>query len=347
MADIQDASDAIKVAERIQQELSLPLKLDEQEVFTSASIGIALNSTLDYDQPEQLLRDADAAMYRAKALGKARYALFNRDMYASALARLQLEADLRRAIQLHEFQVYYQPIVSLLSGSIIGFEALLRWQHPQRGLVSSADFIPLAEETGLIVELGDWILYEACHQMQAWLVQYPHHSCPKMSVNLSGKQFSQPNLIEQIRHTLLSTGLNPHYLTLEITEGVIAQNDDEAVAILLQLRQLGVEISIDDFGTGYSSLGRLYHFPISVLKIDRSFVHPITTDNRNLDIIEIIIALANKLGLSAIAEGVETPQQLAILKNLNCQSVQGYFFSEPLSSSQATALISANPQWCC
>ncbi|HEY9802838.1 MAG TPA: EAL domain-containing protein [Leptolyngbyaceae cyanobacterium] len=345
LTEIKDVSDAIKVAERIQQELKLPLKLDKQEVFTSASIGIALSSTLDYDQPEQLLRDADTAMYRAKALGKSRYALFNADMYASALFRLQLEVDLRRAIERQEFQVYYQPIVSLITGSIIGFEALLRWQHPQRGLLSPVDFIPLAEETGLIVEIGYWTLFEACRQMQAWLMKYPHYSLEKMSVNLSAKQFCQPNLIEQIRHILHSTGLKPYNLALEITETVIVENGDEAIAILLKLRELGVEISIDDFGTGYSSLGRLYSFPISVLKIDRSFVNPMTTDNRNLDIIEIIVTLADKLGIRAIAEGVERPEQLAILRKLNCQSVQGYFFSEPLDSSHTAALITANPQW--
>ncbi|MBD2242221.1 bifunctional diguanylate cyclase/phosphodiesterase [Nostoc sp. FACHB-888] len=343
---IQDVSDAIKVAERIQQELRSPLKLDEQEVFTSASIGIALSSTIDYDQPEQLLRDADTAMYQAKALGKSRYVLFNPDMYANALARLQLEADLRRAIERLEFQVYYQPIVSLTNGSILGFEALLRWQHPERGLLNPGDFIPLAEETGLIVEIGYWVLYEACRQMRAWQMSYPHHSLKKMSVNLSVKQFCQPNLIEQIRHILDSTGLDANSLALEITESVIVENGDEATAILLQLRELGIEISLDDFGTGYSSLGRLYSFPISVLKIDRSFVNPMTTDNRNLEIIDIIVALAHKLGMTVIAEGVETQEQVPILKNLHCESAQGYFFSSPLHSSGAVALIATNPEWC-
>ncbi|MBD2227336.1 MULTISPECIES: bifunctional diguanylate cyclase/phosphodiesterase [Calothrix] len=343
---IQDIADAINVAERIQQKLRKPLKVDSQQVFTSASIGIALSSTLNYERPEQLLRDADTAMYQAKSLGKSRYALFNPDMYASALARLQLEADLRRAIEHQEFQLYYQPIVSLISGRILGFEALMRWQHPERGLVNPADFIPLAEETGLIIEMGYWALYEACRQMQVWQMTYPHNSLEKISVNLSAKQFSQPNLMAQIRHILQTTGLNPQNLALEITESVIVENADEAVAILLKLRELGIEILIDDFGTGYSSLGRLYSFPISVLKIDRSFVDPMTTNKRNLDIIEIIVALADKLGMSAIAEGVETKEQLAILRNLHCQSVQGYFFSQPLHSSEAAALIARNPQWC-
>lgn len=346
LEEIQDVADAIKVAERIQQELRSPLNLDGQEVFTSASIGIALSSTLNYEQPEQLLRDADTAMYQAKALGKSRYALFHPEMYATALTRLQLEANLRRAIENQEFQLYYQPIISLTNCRIIGFEALMRWQHPERGLVNPVDFIPLAEETGLIVELGYWALTEACRQMQAWLQAYPHHSLEKMSVNLSAKQFCQPNLICQIRNILESTNLNPRNLALEITESVIVENGDEAIAILSKLRELGIEILIDDFGTGYSSLGRLYSFPISVLKIDRSFVNPMTTNKRNLDIIEIIVALANKLGMSAIAEGVETQEQLAILRNLHCESVQGYFFSQPLDSSNASALIAANPQWC-
>ncbi|BAY32386.1 diguanylate cyclase/phosphodiesterase with PAS/PAC sensor(s) [Nostoc carneum NIES-2107] len=346
LEEIQDVADAIKVAERIQQELRSPLNLDGQEVFTSASIGIALSSTLNYEQPEQLIRDADTAMYQAKALGKSRYALFHPEMYATALTRLQLEANLRRAIEHQEFQLYYQPIVSLTNCKIIGFEALMRWQHPEHGLVNPVDFIPLAEETGLIIELGYWALTEACRQMQAWQKAYPHHSLEKMSVNLSAKQFCQPNLICHIRNILQSTNLNPRNLALEITESVIVENGDEAIAILSKLRELGIEISIDDFGTGYSSLGRLYSFPISMLKIDRSFVDPMTTNKRNLDIIEIIVALADKLGMSAIAEGVETQEQLAILRNLHCGSVQGYFFSQPLDSSEAAALIAANPQWC-
>lgn len=340
LENIQDVSDAIRVAERIKQELKLPLNLDGQEVFTSASIGIALSSTVNYDHPEQLLRDADTAMYRAKALGKSRYALFNRDMYANALMRLQLEADLRRALAHQEFLVYYQPIVSLVSGDILGFEALLRWQHPERGLLNPRDFVPLMEETGLIVEIGYWVLYEACRQMQAWQVSHPHNSLRKISVNLCARQFSQPNLIEQIQQILDSTGLDSSALALEITEGVIAENSDEATATLIQLRELGIEILIDDFGTGYSSLGRLSSFPVSVLKIDRSFVEPMTSDNRNLEIIEIIIALAHKLGMTAIAEGVETQEQVTLLSKLGCESVQGYFFSRPLPSSEAGALIS-------
>ncbi|MEH1944353.1 MAG: EAL domain-containing protein [Nostoc sp.] len=342
---IQDVSDAIRVAERIEQEMALPFELDGQEVFITASIGIALSSTVDYENPEDLLRDADRAMYQAKVLGRAHYELFNSDMYANTLTRLKLETDLRRAIERLEFQVYYQPIVSLTSGSILGFEALLRWQHPERGLLNPADFIPLAEETGLIFSIGNWALHEACRQMQAWRVCHRSNLPKKISVNLSLKQFYQPGLIEQIGQILHSTGLDAGTLMLEITESVIVENGDKAATLLLQLQQMGIELSIDDFGTGYSSLSRLYNFPISVLKIDRSFISSIGASSRNLEIIEIIVTLAHKLGVDVLAEGVETKEQLALLRNLSCEYGQGHFFSVPLNSSAAETLIMENPQW--
>ncbi|MBW4610721.1 MAG: EAL domain-containing protein [Hassallia sp. WJT32-NPBG1] len=342
---IENLSEAIEVVELIQQQLALPFDLDGQEVFTTASIGIALNSILTYDQPENLLRDADTAMYRAKVLGRARYELFNPDMYTNAVDRLQLETDLRRAIERREFRVYYQPIVSLSSGTISGFEALLRWQHPERGLVYPADFIPLAEETGLIVEIGYWVLFEACRQMQVWQMRYPTSFLDKISVNLCAKQFYQADLIEQIAQILHSTGLDACSLVLEITESAIMENGDEANTALSQLREMGIELSIDDFGTGYSSLGRLHTFPINVLKIDRSFVSPMDANNRNLEIIEIIVTLADKLGMDVTGEGVETQEQLALVRKLNCEYGQGYFFSRPLDSSAAEALIMANPRW--
>ncbi|MBN3874742.1 bifunctional diguanylate cyclase/phosphodiesterase [Nostoc sp. JL33] len=342
---IQDVSDAIIVAERIQQELALPFELGGQQVFITASIGIALSSIVGYENPQDLLRDADTAMYRAKVLGRARYELFNSDMYANALARLQLESDLRRAIERVEFRVYYQPIVSLTNGSILGFEALLRWQHPERGLLNPADFIPLAEETGLIFSIGNWALHEACRQTQAWRVSHDSNFLEKISVNLSLKQFYQPNLIEQIGQILHSTGLDADTLLVDITENVIMENSNKAAATLLQLREMGIELSIDDFGTGYSSLGHLYNFPISMLKIDRSFISSIGTSSMNLEIIEIIVTLAHKLGVNVVAEGVETKEQLALLKKLRCEYGQGYFFSVPLNSSAAEELIMANPQW--
>lgn len=342
---IQDVSDAFIVAERIQQELALPFKLNGQELFITASIGIALSSIVDYEHPEEVLRDADTAMYRAKVLGRARYEVFNSDMYANALARLQLETDLRRAIEHEEFRVYYQPIVSLTSGSILGFEALLRWQHPEYGLLNPADFIHLAEETGLIFSIGRWVLHEACRQMQAWRVCHNSNLLEKISVNLSLKQFSQPDLIEQIEQILHSTGLDASTLMLEITESIIVANGDRVTTTLLQLQEMGIELSIDDFGTGYSSLGRLYNFPISVLKIDRSFISLMSANIRNVEIIEIIVSLAHKLGMDVLAEGVETKEQLALLRKLNCKYAQGHFFSVPLNSSAAEAFFMKNHRW--
>ncbi|MBC1238443.1 GGDEF and EAL domain-containing protein [Nostoc sp. 2RC] len=342
---IQDVSDAIKVAERIEQELKLPFELDGQEIFTTASIGIALSSTINYERPEDVLRDADTAMYRAKILGRARYELFNSNMYANALAKLQLETDLRRAIERRELRVYYQPIVSLTSGLMLGFEALLRWEHPERGLLTPADFISIAEETGLIFSIGKWVLQEACSQMQAWRASHPANLLKKISVNLSLQQFSQPDLIEQIEQILESTGLNADSLVLDITESVIVENGDRVIAVLYQLREMGIQLSIDDFGTGYSSLGRLYNFPISLLKIDRSFISSINTSSRDLEIIEILVTLAHKLCVDVLAEGIETKEQLALLRKVNCEYGQGHFFSVPLNSSAAEALIKANPQW--
>ncbi|MBW4500915.1 MAG: EAL domain-containing protein [Scytonema hyalinum WJT4-NPBG1] len=342
---IENVSNAIQVAERIQQELALPFRLNGQELSTTASIGIALSSAVDYNQPEDLLRDADTAMYRAKALGRARYELFNLEMYEDAVARLQLEIALRQAIERQEFQVYYQPIVSLTSGTISGFEALLRWQRPERGLVSPTDFIPIAEETGLIVSIGYWVLHEACRQMQAWRMCDRTNSLNKISVNLSLKQFSQPDLIGQMAQILHLTGLDASYLVLEITESVIMENGNETTVAFSKLREMGIELSIDDFGTGYSSLSRLHNFPISTLKIDRSFLSPIDNNSKNLEIIETIVTLAHKLGVDVTAEGVETKEQLAFLRSLNCEYGQGYFFSHPLDSSAATALIVTDPQW--
>ncbi|MDZ8185520.1 MAG: EAL domain-containing protein [Nostoc sp. ChiSLP02] len=342
---IQDVSDAIKVAERIEQELKLPFELDGQEIFTTASIGIALSSTVDYQRPEDVLRDADSAMYRAKMLGRARYELFNSIMYAHALAKLQLETDLRRAIERLELQVYYQPIVSLASGSILGFEALLRWEHPERGLLYPGDFISLAEETGLISSIGKWVLHEACSQMQTWRASYPYNLLKKISVNLSLKQFYQRDLIEEIRQILESTGLDAESLVLDITENLIVENGDRATAALLELREMGIELSIDDFGTGCSSLSRLYNFPISLLKIDRSFISSINGNSRDLEIIEILVTLAHKLGVDVLAKGIETKEQLALLRNLNCEYGQGHFFAVPLNRSAAEVLIKANPQW--
>ncbi|MBV8887705.1 MAG: EAL domain-containing protein [Chroococcidiopsidaceae cyanobacterium CP_BM_RX_35] len=344
MEGLKDLSDVFHLADCIQEALALPFELNGQEVFTTVSIGIAL-STTNFERPEDILRAADTAMYRAKALGRARYEIFNPDMYTQAVARLQLETDLRHALDRQEFQVYYQPIVAFASGRIAGFEALIRWQHPDRGLVTPTDFIPVAEETGQIVPIGYWVLRRACHEMQAWLERNSIPSPLKISVNLSLKQFSQPDLTQQIQQILHETGLHASSLVLEITESVIMENDTSATSALSQLQALGIQLSIDDFGTGYSSLARLHHFPISGLKIDRSFVSSPDALLGNSEIVETIATLAQKLGISVTAEGVETQEQVALLRELNCEYGQGYLFSPPLNSQDAEALIWASPQW--
>lgn len=342
LADIEDFSDALRVADRVEEELRLPFALDGQEVFTSASIGIALNAT-GYNQPEDVLRDADIAMYRAKSQG-ASYEIFNPDMHARAVALLQLETDLRNALEHQEFRLQYQPIVSLSTGTIIGFEALLRWQHPQHGFQNPAEFIAAAEETGLLTRIHQWVLHTACFQLRNWQLKLLETPPLMISVNLSGKQFTQTNLIDQINQILQETGLNAPSLRLEITEGAIMDGAESAATMLLQLRELGVQLSIDDFGTGYSSLGRLYRFPINGLKVDRSFVSQMGSEGGS-DIVETIVILAHKLGVDVTAEGVETAEQLTQLRALQCDYGQGYFFSQPLDNQAAEALIVANPQW--
>ncbi|OYD87493.1 hypothetical protein CDG77_29100 [Nostoc sp. 'Peltigera membranacea cyanobiont' 213] len=350
LVGIRDVLEVVAVVERIQKNLALPVVLDGHEVSTTASIGIALSIT-GCEQPEDYLRDADIAMYRAKAQGRACYEIFNSDMHIQAMAHLELINELRRAVELQEFRVYYQPIVSLSRGRITGFEALVRWLHPKHGIVLPGYFMPTAQETGLIIPIEQWILYEACGQIQQWREQfssscgYLAESPLTISINLCTTRFSEENLVAHINKVLQDTGLTAPSLTLEITEGVIMENDDKAIIRLKQLRNLGIQLAIDDFGTGYSSLGRLHHFPINQLKIDRSFVSGSIFDDGNLDIVQTIITLAHKLGVDVTAEGVETKEQLALLRKLNCEYGQGYFFSHPLDSSQATALIMANPQW--
>ena len=333
-----DYSVAIRIAERVQRKLMQPVRLNGQEIYTTASIGIAL-STIDYDQPENMLRDADTAMYHAKENGKARYEMFDSVMHASAVVRLQMENDLRRALERCEFEIYYQPIVSLETDQIAGFEALLRWHHPERGFVSPADFIPLAEETGIIIDLGHWVLLESCRQMRAWHTQLSTLEPLTISVNLSGKQFSQPDFISQIRLILEETELDPRCLKLEITESVMMDNAEMVTSMLTQLRDLGIQLSIDDFGTGYSSLSYLHRFPIDTLKIDRSFVGRMGIVDENSEIVRTIITLATNLGMTVIAEGIETHEQLIKLKALNCEYGQGYLFSRPVAASAIPALL--------
>jgi diguanylate cyclase (GGDEF)-like protein len=337
---IEDYDDVVLVAERAQKELMHPLNLNGHEVSTTASIGITL-STVNYDNPENILRDADTAMYHAKEKGKARYEIFDAAMHARAVSRLQLENDLRRALEREELAVHYQPIVSLDTNKIAGFEALVRWNHPEKGLVSPADFVSVAEETGLIVELGRWVLERSCYQMRAWQLQNPSPTPLTISVNLSGKQFLQNNLIEQIQQTLSETELDPRTLKLEITESVVMENAEIASSMLAQLRALGAQLSIDDFGTGYSSLSYLHRFPANTLKIDRSFISRIRSGDENTEIVRTIMTLANNLGMDVIAEGVETENQLAHLQEMKCKFGQGYLFSKPVNAQAAGELLRA------
>lgn len=344
---IQDVSDTTRLAEEINDTLSSPFYLDGCEVFMTLSVGIALNTRHNNRkagqesilQPEDLLRDADAAMHSAKAKGKACYEVFDAIMHGQSIDRLQMETDLRRAIVRQEFKVYYQPIVSLYTGRIIGFEALIRWQHPQRGLVSPTEFIPTAEETGLITPIGWWTLWEACYQLKAWQEQFPASKPLSMNVNLSCKQFTQPNLLDQIDEVLIKTGIAIGSLKLEITESVVMDNPDLVKEILLDLRKRKIHLCIDDFGTGYSSLSRLQHFPISTLKIDRSFVSRIGALGENSEIVQAIVTLAQTLSMDVVAEGIEVSEQVSPLIALQCEYGQGYFFSKPVDSEAAGALL--------
>jgi diguanylate cyclase (GGDEF)-like protein len=336
--DLGDTGEARAVAERLQRELSMPYNLGGQEVFITVSIGIATSAT-GYQCPEDILQDADTAMYRAKHLGKARHEVFNQAMRTHAVDVLEMERDLRRAVERREMFLQYQPIVSLDTGVLRGFEALVRWQHPKRGLIPPLKFIPIAEETGQIIPLGIWVLGQACRQMRRWQDLSPADEPLTISVNLSAKQFMQHDLLEQIQAVLRETELDPRSLKLEITETVVMENIETATRTLEHLRALGVELSIDDFGTGYSSLSYLQSFPVSTLKVDRSFVSRITESDGTAEIVRTILRLAQHLGMSVVAEGVETEQQRAQLRALECEFGQGYYFSKPMDEDAAEALL--------
>lgn len=332
------AKDAVRAAERIHANLQAPVILDNHEVFANTSIGIALSSP-GRSRPESLLRDADVAMYRAKAKGKASYAVFDESMSAAALERLELEADLRRALERDEFQVFYQPVVLLNSGEITGVEALVRWQHPERGLIAPAMFIPLAEETGLIIPLGLWVLETACRQLRSWQNQFPESRHLGLSVNLSARQFQHPTLLGDIARTLDETGFDPHLLALEITESIVMENGESTLQVLRELKGLGIQLAIDDFGTGYSSLAYLKRFPITTLKIDRSFVDRLDQDPEDTAIVRAIVTLAQALNLVVIGEGIETHQQSTHLRSLGCWRGQGYHFAKPMPADAIADLL--------
>jgi EAL domain-containing protein (putative c-di-GMP-specific phosphodiesterase class I) len=305
--------------------------LAERSVVISASMGLALSATSTRENPETLLRKADLAMYQAKGDGKARWAVFHPSMAARAMERLELETDLRQAEEREELRLVYQPILSLAERRIDGVEALVRWQHPTRGLVSPVQFIPVAEETGLIESIGVWVLREACRQARLWQRQYPSNPPLLMSVNLSARQVQQPGLPALVQRILLDAAVAPSTIKLEITESAIMQDPDAALKTLHGLRDLGVQLAIDDFGTGYSSLSYLKRFPVDTLKVDRSFVDGLGRDEHDTAIVRSIVDLARTLGLTVTAEGIETPMQQACLERLGCDRGQGYLFAKPLS----------------
>jgi diguanylate cyclase (GGDEF)-like protein len=338
LEDVSDAEDARAVADRVAAALRAPLVLEGQEVFPTASIGIAL-STPRRSRPDSILRDADVAMYHAKADGKDRSAVFDETMHEQAAERLTLEADLRRAVDRGELLVHYQPIVSLKDRAVVEVEALVRWQHPERGLVSPGEFIPVAEATGLIVPIGQQVLEQACRQVAAWQTRYPTEPKLVVSVNLSARQFQQPDLLEDIRRAVGAAGLEPHCLKLEITESTVMHDAEAAVTTMNGLKTLGIQLAIDDFGTGYSSLGYLKRFPIDTLKIDRSFVSGLGQDAQDTAIVRSVLALARSLGLSVTAEGIETTAQEAQLAELDCDRGQGYLFARPLAARDVEAIL--------
>ncbi len=338
--ELRDPSDAIRVAERIQERLALPFNVDSHEIVVTASIGIAFSSTTSTEAPD-VLRDAEIAMYRAKHNGKARCVVFDSAMHAGAVKRLQLETDLRKAVDLGEFLVYYQPIVSLDNGQIVGFEALTRWQRPQ-GMVMPNDFIPLADETGIILSINRQLLPEACHRLRSWQELFPSEPPLSLSVNISPKQFAQADLANQIDQLLKQGGMDPRCIDLEITETIAMADAERSAGMLAELKAIGVGLDIDDFGTGYSSLSRLQSFRVDTLKIDRVFVSRMDSDAETHEIVRVIVMLAHHLGLEVVAEGVETQAQLDMLRNLGCERAQGYFFSRPVDHGAILKLLAAN-----
>ena len=337
--DMDDVAGATSIADRIHDELVAPFAIGGREVFTSASIGIATSRT-GYELPEAVLRDADLAMYRAKGRGGSRYEVFDVQMHAAALARLELEMDLRRAVERQEFRLLYQPVLHG-DGHLAGFEALVRWEHPQRGLIEPASFIDVAEETDLTVPMGRWVLAEACRRLQAWVAR---PGCPEltMGVNVSGRQLLSPGLVYDVASVLSETGLEPAHLTLEITENVLMQDAEMAADVLIALKSLGVRIFMDDFGTGYSSLSYLRRFPLDGLKIDRFFVSRMD-EAGNLELVRSILALSRSLGLEVTAEGVEETAQWEQLCAMGCDMVQGFLFAPPLDAEAASAIIGPDP----
>jgi diguanylate cyclase (GGDEF)-like protein len=327
-----------RVAEKIQEAIKFPFQLDGHELYVTASIGIVMNM-VGYNQPEEVLRDADIAMYRAKASGKARFEVFDITMRSQAYSRLEMEQELRAALENQEFQLYYQPIVSMESDQVASFEALIRWLHPKRGLLSPGEFLSIAEESGLILPIGKWVLYEACAQLKKWHEKYPFLQNVSINVNVSNRQFSQPDFIEQVVDALQTNSLKAESLKLEIAESVLISNYAAANEIFMRLRDLGIKLQIDDFGSGYSALGYLQHFPISAVKIDKSFIDEMGKGRRGTELIRAIVSMTRELGMETIAEGIETGQQFNELRGLSCNFGQGFLLSKPLDKEAAEQIL--------
>ena len=338
LEDIKDTSDYIRVADRIKHNLALSADLEDHRVFISVSIGIVL-SDARYEQPEDVLRDTDIAMYQAKRLGRGRYEIFDPKMLDNVMTRMELETDLMRALENHEFIVHYQPILEIKSHRIAGFEALVRWQHPTRGLTAPEEFIPVAEDIGLIVPIGYWVMEQACAQIRDWQMQYPSDPPLTMNVNLSTRQFNQPDLVQKIFEILRKNKLDPGSLKLELTESLIMEDFASTTVMLSQLREMGIQVQIDDFGTGYSSLSYLHKLSIDTLKIDRTFISQLAANGNGSEIVQTILSLAHSLGMKVIAEGVETDGQLSSLLSMNCEYMQGFLFSKAVDSQEAGAIL--------
>jgi PAS domain S-box-containing protein len=344
LEELHDPSDTVRVAERIQQRLAVPFDLNGQEIVLTASIGVAFSGHAGAEA-QDILGDAEIAMYRAKSAGKGRCEVFDHAMHAGAIKRLQLETDLRKAIELNQLRVYYQPIVSLRNGQIVGFEALSRWQRPER-LVMPGEFIAVADETGLILPINRQLLYDACRQLRAWQALFPSDPPLTLNVNITPKQFAQPDLASQIGKTLQETGLDPRCVNLEITETIAMADAERSAVVLSELKGLGVRLDIDDFGTGYSSLSRLQGFPVDTLKIDRAFISRIDTDLATHEIVRVIVMLAHGLRLEVVAEGVENQTQVDLLQDIGCELAQGYLYSKPVAAETIELLLRTNRAAC-
>jgi diguanylate cyclase (GGDEF)-like protein len=342
--NLKSEDNATRVAERVRQEFSLPFSLEGQDLFLTATLGITLSAT-GYDEAEHVLRDATTAVHRAKALGRSGFAIFDQVMHDQAMTRLKLETDLRQAVERHEFRLHYQPLIQLATGQVTGFEALIRWQHPDQGLMMPHAFLTAAAELGMLPSIGEWSCEEACRQLRAWQNAFPNRVPLTMSVNLSTEQFSNANLASTLHDVVVSTRIEPGSLKVEITESEIMENPKAVSDILYQLKREGIEACLDDFGTGYSSLSYLQQLPITFIKIDQSFVRRLGVEDDALAIVKTIVVLAHQLGRKVIAEGVETSEHLNILRSLDCEYAQGYLFAKPLPEAEARNLLTTNRRW--